>query len=59
MRIYRGGEAVAATFLYIHGGGWVGRSIDLLDRSARGLAFMDVILNPKAIGNLIRVRELI
>lgn len=38
MRLYRGGESDAVTFLYIHGGGWVGGSIDLHDRSARGLA---------------------
>lgn len=38
LRLYRGGDAGAPTFLYIHGGGWAGGSIELHDRSARGLA---------------------
>lgn len=38
MRLYRGGGADSATLLYIHGGGWVGGSIELHDYSARGMA---------------------
>jgi acetyl esterase len=39
LRLYRGGEADRPTLLYIHGGGWVGGSIELHDYSARGMAF--------------------
>ena len=38
LRLYRGGGSQALTFLYIHGGGWTGGSIELHDRSARGIA---------------------
>lgn len=38
VRIYRGGDGSAPTLLYVHGGGWVGGSIDLNERCARGLA---------------------
>jgi len=38
LRLYRGGGADALTLIYIHGGGWTQGSIDLHDRSARGLA---------------------
>ncbi|MXU64883.1 alpha/beta hydrolase fold domain-containing protein [Oceanomicrobium pacificus] len=40
LRLYRGGGADALTLLYIHGGGWTGGSIELQDRSARGLAVL-------------------
>ncbi len=38
LRLYRGGDADRPTLIYIHGGGWVGGSIELHDYSARGLA---------------------
>lgn len=38
LRLYRGGAEGAPVLLYIHGGGWVGGSIELHDYSARGLA---------------------
>jgi len=38
LRLYRGGDAQSPTLLYIHGGGWVGGSIELHDYSARGMA---------------------
>lgn len=38
LRLYRGGGQDRPTLLYIHGGGWVGGSIDLHDYSARGMA---------------------
>lgn len=38
LRLYRGGDDGAPVLLYIHGGGWVGGSIELHDYSARGLA---------------------
>ena len=38
LRLYRGGGPDRPTLLYIHGGGWVGGSIELHDYSARGMA---------------------
>ncbi|MCG6903296.1 MAG: alpha/beta hydrolase [Rhodobacter sp.] len=38
LRLYRGAGPEAPTLIYVHGGGWVGGSIELHDYSARGMA---------------------